>query len=76
MCAAALLLAGASASADPMDLSLNRLSYYNNTPWSNGGVRYEPSRWAFRGGCGTAGIGPAIASFPTRVRSRASGGLS
>lgn len=59
MYAAALALAGASASADPMDLSLNRLSYYNNTPWSNGGVRYEPSRWAFRGGCGTAGTAGA-----------------
>lgn len=54
VCAAAVVLAGATASADPMDLSLNRLSYYNNTPWNNGGVSYQPSRWAFRGGCGTA----------------------
>lgn len=53
--AAAVVLAGATASADPMDLSLNRLSYYNNTPWTAGGVSYNPTRWAFRGGCGTAG---------------------
>lgn len=49
--------AASSASADPMDLSLNRLSYFNNTPWVNGGVSYDPSRWAFRGGCGTAATG-------------------
>lgn len=38
-----------------MDLALNRLSYFNNTPWSGGGVRYDPARWQFRGGCGLAG---------------------
>ncbi len=53
--AAAVVLASATASADPMDLSLNRLSYYNNTPWTSGGVSYNPTRWAFRGGCGTPG---------------------
>lgn len=42
------------AHADPNDLALNRLSFFNNTPWQNGSVRYDPSRWAFRGGCGTA----------------------
>jgi hypothetical protein len=55
LCATAIALAGATASADPMDLSLNRLSYYNSTPWGAGGVNYQPSRWEFRGGCGTAG---------------------
>lgn len=57
--AAAVGLASAAASADPMDLSLNRLSYYNNTPWTSGGVSYNPTRWAFRGGCGTAGTAGA-----------------
>lgn len=43
--------------ADPNDLALNRLSFFNNTPWENGTVRYDPSRWAFRGGCGTPTTG-------------------
>jgi hypothetical protein len=50
---AALALAPLTAAADPMDLSLNRLSYYNNTPWQGGGVNYDTSRWAFQGGCGS-----------------------
>ncbi len=51
----ALALTPLSAAADPMDLALHRLSYYNNTSWSGGGVNYEPSRWLFQGGCGTQG---------------------
>jgi hypothetical protein len=47
------------AHADPMDVSLNRLSYYNDTPWENGGVTYDPTRWRFRGGCGTIDTGGA-----------------
>lgn len=42
-----------------MDLALNRLSYFNNTPWSNGGVSYDPARWHFRGGCGLEGTASA-----------------
>lgn len=38
-----------------MDLALNRLSFYNNTPWQGNGVNYDPARWVFEGGCGTAG---------------------
>ncbi len=39
-----------------MDLSLNRLSMYNNTPWTNGQEpSNDPARWMFQGGCGTAG---------------------
>ncbi|MBI5517829.1 MAG: hypothetical protein HY909_28920 [Deltaproteobacteria bacterium] len=45
----------AASSADPMDLSLNRLSYYNPTRWQGNGVNYDPTRWTFRGGCGTPG---------------------
>ncbi len=45
--------------ADPMDLSLNRLSYYNDTPWVGGGVNYDPARWRFNGGCGTSATGAA-----------------
>lgn len=42
-----------------MDLALNRLSYFNNTPWSGGGVSYDPARWQFRGGCGLASTATA-----------------
>lgn len=52
--AASALLSASLAHADPMDLSLNRLSFFNNTPWRNGGVAYDPARWVFRGGCGLA----------------------
>lgn len=52
--AASALLSASLAHADPMDLSLNRLSLFNNTPWRNGGVSYDPMRWVFRGGCGLA----------------------
>ena len=52
---AAVGVAAQTASADPMDLSLSRLSFYNDTPWNNGGVNYDPMRWRFQGGCGTAG---------------------
>ncbi|MEZ4393495.1 MAG: hypothetical protein R3A48_20695 [Polyangiales bacterium] len=31
------VLAASSAQADPMDLALNRLSFFNNTPWSGAG---------------------------------------
>ncbi|MBL8605611.1 MAG: hypothetical protein JNK72_27010 [Myxococcales bacterium] len=48
------LSAPSRAIADPLDLALNRLSLYNDTPWANGGVRYDPARWRFQGGCGTA----------------------
>jgi hypothetical protein len=48
------VLSASGAHADPMDLALNRLSLYNNTPWRGGGVTYDPARWTFRGGCGTA----------------------
>jgi hypothetical protein len=52
--ALAMSLAASAAQADPMDLALNRLSYFNNTPWNGGGVTYDPARWQFRGGCGLA----------------------
>lgn len=39
--------------ADPLDLALNRLSYYNDTPWQGNSVNYDPTRFRFRGGCGT-----------------------
>ncbi len=55
----ALALVSSEARADPMDLSLNRLSYYNDTPWVGGGVNYDPARWRFQGGCGTASTGGA-----------------
>lgn len=48
-----VLVDGSVARADPMDLALNRLSYYNDTPWQGGGVNIDPARWRFRGGCGT-----------------------
>jgi hypothetical protein len=48
-----LVAAPLTAMADPMDLALHRLSYYNNTPWQGNGVTYDPSRWVFQGGCGT-----------------------
>lgn len=54
---AAVALAPGAALADPMDLALNRLSYYNDTPWAGGGVNYDATRWRFRGGCGTMGTG-------------------
>ncbi len=56
----ALSLLSSAARADPMDIALNRLSYYNDTPWVGGGVNYEPSRWRFRGGCGTAATGGSM----------------
>lgn len=63
------VVATATAQADPLDLSLNRLSLYNNTPWQNNGVRYDPMRWRYQGGCGTmntaGGGGQAFAQcFP------------
>jgi hypothetical protein len=57
----ALSLLSSAARADPMDLALNRLSYYNDTPWVGGGVNYDPARWHFDGGCGTAATGGAMA---------------
>lgn len=61
--AASLVLSALSlasvARADPMDLALNRLSLFNNTPWRNGGVTYDPARWVYRGGCGLAGTADA-----------------
>jgi len=48
------VLAASAAEADPLDLSLNRLSLYNDTPWENNGVRYDPVRWRYQGGCGSA----------------------
>ncbi len=54
-----VMVCGSVAHADPMDLALNRLSYYNDTPWQGSGVNYDASRWRFRGGCGTASTGGA-----------------
>ncbi len=55
----ALTVLPSVARADPMDLSLNRLSYYNDTPWQGGGVNYDPARWRFNGGCGTTATASA-----------------
>ncbi len=52
-----MALASGLAHADPMDLSLSRLSFFNDTPWNNGGVSYDPARWRFMGGCGTPATG-------------------
>lgn len=57
-------LGSSAAHADPMDLSLNRLSYYNPTAWQGNGVNYDPTRWAFRGGCGSPSTGTAPMGQP------------